>query len=129
MGDELQPSSVHRVVTKDRVGLRPIKRFRADAAVVYEVERRRIPVSALPVMARTLSLSLSELFGEDKLASRTKRGPALQWQMRPRNLPGAAPMQQAPGRRCGLLLGMLFQCESFDAPDASRSWATAIFSR
>ncbi|MCK6432450.1 MAG: helix-turn-helix domain-containing protein [Burkholderiaceae bacterium] len=46
----------------------------------YEVGRRRIPVSALPVVARTLSVSLDELFGEDKPATRAKRGPAPQWQ-------------------------------------------------
>ncbi|WP_423601419.1 helix-turn-helix domain-containing protein [Roseateles sp. MS654] len=46
----------------------------------YEVGRRRIPVSALPTVARTLSVSLDELFGEDKPASRAKRGPVPQWQ-------------------------------------------------
>jgi transcriptional regulator with XRE-family HTH domain len=46
----------------------------------YEVGRRRIPVSALPVVAHTLSVSLDELFGESKPAGRGKRGPAPQWQ-------------------------------------------------
>lgn len=46
----------------------------------YEVGRRRIPVSALPVVAHTLSVSLDELFGESKPAARGKRGPAPQWQ-------------------------------------------------
>ena len=46
----------------------------------YEVGRRRIPVSALPAVARTLSVSLEELFGEDKPAARSKRGPVPQWQ-------------------------------------------------
>jgi transcriptional regulator with XRE-family HTH domain len=45
----------------------------------YEVGRRRIPVSALPVVAHTLSISLEELFGESKPAQK-KRGPASQWQ-------------------------------------------------
>jgi len=45
----------------------------------YEVGRRRIPVSALPVVAHTLSVSLDELFGEGKPAGRSKRGPAPQW--------------------------------------------------
>jgi transcriptional regulator with XRE-family HTH domain len=36
----------------------------------YEVGRRRIPVSALPVVAHTLSVSLDELFGESKPAAR-----------------------------------------------------------
>lgn len=45
----------------------------------YEVGRRRIPVSALPVVARLFAVSLEELFGETK---RTigKRGPASQLQ-------------------------------------------------
>ena len=42
----------------------------------YEVGRRRIQVAALPVVARTLSVSLEELFGEGKQAARGKRGPA-----------------------------------------------------
>jgi len=46
----------------------------------YEVGRRRIPVSALPVVAHTLSVSLDELFGESKPAARGKRGPAPQLQ-------------------------------------------------
>lgn len=40
----------------------------------YEAGRRRVPVSALPVLARTLSVSLEELLG-DKPSPR-KRGPA-----------------------------------------------------
>ena len=46
----------------------------------YEVGRRRIQVAALPVVARTLSASLEELFGEDKQAARGKRGRAPKWQ-------------------------------------------------
>jgi transcriptional regulator with XRE-family HTH domain len=42
----------------------------------YEVGRRRIPVSALPVVARTLAVSLDELFGSTARATRGKRGPA-----------------------------------------------------
>ncbi|GAB7541664.1 helix-turn-helix domain-containing protein [Cupriavidus sp. 8B] len=45
----------------------------------YEVGRRRIQVSALPVVARTLSVSLEELFGEGNSAQR-KRGPVPKWQ-------------------------------------------------
>ena len=50
----------------------------------YEAGSRRIPVSALPVVARTLSVSLMVLFGEEqekgeKTAAR-KRGPVPQWQ-------------------------------------------------
>lgn len=41
----------------------------------YEMGRRRIPVSAMPIVARTLAVPLEELFGE---VSRTaqKRGPS-----------------------------------------------------
>lgn len=46
----------------------------------YEVGRRRIPVSALPVVASTLAVSLDELFGAEVKTSRTKRGPMPQWQ-------------------------------------------------
>lgn len=42
----------------------------------YEVGRRRIPVSAMPVVARTLSVSLDELFGSEAKTARGKRGPA-----------------------------------------------------
>lgn len=49
----------------------------------YEAGSRRIPVSALPMVARTLSVSLMELFGEgpqqEKTAKR-RRGPVPQWQ-------------------------------------------------
>jgi transcriptional regulator with XRE-family HTH domain len=40
----------------------------------YEVGRRRIPVSALPALARSLGVSLEELLGEDSGAAK-KRGP------------------------------------------------------
>jgi len=46
----------------------------------YEVGRRRIPVSALPAVARTLSVSLDELFGEESKSRRGRRGPVPQWQ-------------------------------------------------
>ncbi len=49
----------------------------------YEVGRRRLPVSALPTVAKTLSVSLDELFGTQAKAARGtggKRGLAPQWQ-------------------------------------------------
>lgn len=46
----------------------------------YEVGRRRIPVSALPIVARTLSVSLEALFGTEELAVPRKRGPSPRWQ-------------------------------------------------
>lgn len=59
-----------------------------QTAQAYEAGSRRIPVSALPTVARTLSVSLMELFGEDQQdkAARGargaggKRGPMPQWQ-------------------------------------------------
>jgi transcriptional regulator with XRE-family HTH domain len=47
----------------------------------YEAGSRRIPVSALPVVASTLAVSLEVLFGEEHTkATRGKRGPVPQWQ-------------------------------------------------
>lgn len=49
----------------------------------YEAGSRRIPVSALPMVARTLSVSLMELFGEEPQqdkATKRRRGPMPQWQ-------------------------------------------------
>ncbi|MEM5299647.1 helix-turn-helix domain-containing protein [Burkholderia sp. JPY481] len=46
----------------------------------YEVGRRRLPVSLLPAIARALSVSLDDLFGESENAARSKRGPAPKWQ-------------------------------------------------
>jgi transcriptional regulator with XRE-family HTH domain len=46
----------------------------------YEAGTRRIPVSALPTVARTLSVSLEELFGEGQQAGRSKRGPVPKWE-------------------------------------------------
>ena len=41
----------------------------------YEMGRRRIPVSAMPIVARTLAVPLEELFGETARPA-SKRGPA-----------------------------------------------------
>jgi transcriptional regulator with XRE-family HTH domain len=46
----------------------------------YEVGRRRIPVSALPVVAQVLAVSLDELMGQPSVKRAGKRGPAPQWQ-------------------------------------------------
>ena len=52
--------------------------FRSHA---YEAGSRRIPVSALPVAASTLAVSLEVLFGEERAKpARSKRGPVPQWQ-------------------------------------------------
>ncbi|MCX7289595.1 helix-turn-helix transcriptional regulator [Janthinobacterium sp.] len=44
----------------------------------YEVGRRRIPVSALPVVARLLAVPMDELFGTISNTVRGKRGPMSQ---------------------------------------------------
>jgi transcriptional regulator with XRE-family HTH domain len=44
----------------------------------YEVGRRRIPVSALPVVASLLEVPMDELFGTASQAARGKRGPMSQ---------------------------------------------------
>jgi transcriptional regulator with XRE-family HTH domain len=41
----------------------------------YEVGRRRMPVSSLPVIARYLGVSIEELIGEPPSAAAKKRGP------------------------------------------------------
>ena len=49
----------------------------------YEAGSRRIPVSALPTVARTLAVSLMVLFGEDQQMQKSaarRRGPVPQWQ-------------------------------------------------
>jgi transcriptional regulator with XRE-family HTH domain len=51
----------------------------------YEAGSRRIPVSALPTVAKTLAVSLVTLFGQDspdkdKSAAVRRRGPMPQWQ-------------------------------------------------
>lgn len=46
----------------------------------YEVGRRRIPVSALPVVAQVLAVSIDELMGQPSARRAGKRGPVPQWQ-------------------------------------------------
>ncbi|WP_374098987.1 helix-turn-helix domain-containing protein [Pseudomonas aeruginosa] len=46
----------------------------------YETGRRRIQVSTLPELARLLSTSLEELFGQEQETTPRKRGPAPKWQ-------------------------------------------------
>ena len=49
----------------------------------YEMGHRRVPVSALPVLAQALAVSVEELIGNQPAAAAKKRGPApkLQQQM------------------------------------------------
>ena len=46
----------------------------------YEVARRRVPASALPVLARLLKVSTDELLGEQTRQTNGKRGPASKMQ-------------------------------------------------
>jgi transcriptional regulator with XRE-family HTH domain len=44
----------------------------------YEVARRRVPASALPILARLLGISVDSLLGEDNgRTTNSKRGPAI----------------------------------------------------
>ncbi|MES9879576.1 MAG: hypothetical protein ABW185_01690 [Sedimenticola sp.] len=56
-----------------------------EIPILYEVARRRVPVSALPVLARRLKVSTDELLGEQAKQTNGKRGPAskLQQQIEP----------------------------------------------
>lgn len=47
----------------------------------YEVGRRRIPVSALPMLARLLGVTMDELLGEPKTKNRPGPAPKLQQQI------------------------------------------------
>ena len=42
----------------------------------YEVARRRVPVSALPILGRLFNISVDELLGEQTAKPNGKRGPA-----------------------------------------------------
>lgn len=47
----------------------------------YEGGARRMPVSTLPLLAKTLGVSLEVLFGEEPAKpTRSRRGPVPQWQ-------------------------------------------------
>lgn len=48
----------------------------------YEAGRRRVPVSALPTLARTLAVSIEELIREPLSPSSRKRGPVPQIQQK-----------------------------------------------
>lgn len=75
MGERITQLRKARGITQ--VQLAEILGVSQQTVQAYEVGRRRIQVSALPVVARTLSVSLEELFGETSQA-KSKRGPASQ---------------------------------------------------
>jgi transcriptional regulator with XRE-family HTH domain len=52
-----------------------------QTAQAYEAGMRRMPVSTLPLLAKTLEVSLEALFGEEPAkTTRSRRGPVPQWQ-------------------------------------------------
>lgn len=52
-----------------------------QTAQAYEAGMRRMPVSTLPLLAKTLGVSLEVLFGEEPAKPvRSKRGPVPAWQ-------------------------------------------------
>jgi transcriptional regulator with XRE-family HTH domain len=52
-----------------------------QTAQAYEAGMRRMPVSTLPLLAKTLEVSLETLFGEEPAkTTRSRRGPVPQWQ-------------------------------------------------
>ena len=66
----------------------------------YEVGRRRMPVSALPTIARHLGVSIEELLGDTSAAAR-KRGPA------PKLLQQIERIQQLPRTRQRFVMQMI----------------------
>jgi transcriptional regulator with XRE-family HTH domain len=59
----------------------------------YELGQRRVPVSALPILARTLGVGLEELLGESSEATK-KRGPAPKFQQQVERLARLPKAQQ-----------------------------------
>jgi transcriptional regulator with XRE-family HTH domain len=61
----------------------------------YEGGARRIPVSTLPLLAKTLGVSLEVLFGEEPVKpARSRRGPVPQWQHHVEAISKLPPRQQ-----------------------------------
>lgn len=58
-----------------QVQLAELLKVSQQTITAYEVGRRRMPVSSLPVIARFLGVSIEELIGEPTSATAKKRGP------------------------------------------------------
>ena len=58
-----------------QVQLAELLKVSQQTITAYEVGRRRMPVSSLPVIARFLGVSIEELIGEPPSAAAKKRGP------------------------------------------------------
>lgn len=67
----------------------------------YEVGRRRMPVSSLPVIARYLGVAIEELIGESPSAAARKRGPTPKIQQQMERI------QRLPKAQQRLLMQML----------------------
>lgn len=67
----------------------------------YEVGRRRMPVSSLPVIARYLGVAIEELIGEPPSAAARKRGPTPKIQQQMERI------QRLPKAQQRLLMQML----------------------
>lgn len=79
MGERI--ASLRRARNLTQTQLAEVLGVSQQAVQAYEAGSRRIPVSALPVVADMLSVSLEELFGmQQAKAARAKRGPVPQWQ-------------------------------------------------
>jgi transcriptional regulator with XRE-family HTH domain len=70
-----------------------------SSITAYKYGQRRVPVSMLPLLARTLGVSVEELIGEQSSASARKHGraPKLEQQLQPHQRAA----QAAPARRDG----------------------------
>jgi len=60
----------------------------------YEAGQRRVPVSMLPLLARTLGVSVEELIGEPPSPAARKRGPAPALQRHTERISGLPKAQQ-----------------------------------
>lgn len=67
----------------------------------YETAERRVPVSALPVLAKTLAVSLEELIGTPEPVGAKKRGPT------PKLLQQIERIQRLPKAKQKLVMEML----------------------
>jgi transcriptional regulator with XRE-family HTH domain len=79
MGERIAQLRKARNITQTQ--LAEVLGVKQQTVTGYESGSRRIPVSALPLLAKTLEVSLEVLFGEEpKPARGSRRGPVPQWQ-------------------------------------------------
>lgn len=68
-------ASLRKQQSITQVMLAELLKVSQQTITAYEVGRRRMPVSSLPVIARFLGVSIEELIGEPPSAAARKRGP------------------------------------------------------